>query len=58
MTNKDKLYEIIKAMAISEEFRLDFMTDWGYVWQKIEEGSEEKLPDVVIDMCYKYTMDW
>ena len=58
MTKKDKLYEIFKAMALSEDFRHDFMTDWFYVWQRIEEGNEEKLQDVIIDMCYKYTMDW
>lgn len=58
MTNKDKFYEIFKAMALSQDFRNDFMTDWGYVWKRIEEGDEENLPDVVIDMCYNYTMDW
>lgn len=57
MTKNDKLLSIIWRLWRNNELNNKFMNDWFAVYQNLQEGYFDKIPEVVLDMIDLWIKD-
>lgn len=57
MTREKMLMELYRNLWRNVQFEADFQADWLVACRILFE-DDSKLPDNILEMCYKYMIDW